>query len=476
MGGNSSTGDHTTDSIDYYTFTAISDQYWIYSYTCNHGIGTKNQFSCGELSIEKYFNGAYKTISSSDTRHNMCNGIQVKNVTQGLYRIKLQYDNFFCFPTVYSLFLGCFDDNGVVPTPGYDNYIESHFSLSKIEAYSWDDDIISMAHAGNIESNISCGIVIKGQRKEDEKYYEFNIVNDEIMDWISFSTCDQTSFNPILSLYFFDGRLKLDEAAYSYPNGYHVDVKDGSNCVVMNATNLRTGKYYVGINNLHDTGNQFTMNMQCSDDDAVVEATDYNCWDCESTGRLTGVIIVGIILGIIVLIIAVLIVIVYRYKKKNNLLRKDLEKKYKNRSDDKIKEQKVQSIVTNYDKDYVPKGIPVGTQDDGMKAEGIALNESIEKDVMVPAYEEAPPSYNDVPAASAPINNIDNEELRAWFLNDVGLELNEIDEYVHLFGDNGWNKWSIVRNVDKDDLKDIGLIGNKVGNRTKILDAIKLLN
>ena len=68
------------------------------------------------------------------------------------------------------------------------------------------------------------------------------------------------------------------------------------------------------------------------------------------------------------------------------------------------------------------------------------------------------------------------EELKGWFLNDVGLERNELNEYMKLFQDHGYDEWSIIKQVDKDELKDIGLVGDKVANRSKLLKAIQRLH
>eukprot|EP00483_Globobulimina_turgida_P013208 UN13232 len=88
------------------------------------------------------------------------------------------------------------------------------------------------------------------------------------MEWVSFDTCTDTKFYvDSLVISMFGGRFKVKQSgAYS------------ANCLKLNATNLPVGVYYIAVNGESgsESDGEYTLDMECSNDAAVLIAADYN--------------------------------------------------------------------------------------------------------------------------------------------------------------------------------------------------------
>ena len=84
--------------------------------------------------------------------------------------------------------------------------------------------------------------------------------------------------------------------------------------------------------------------------------------------------------------------------------------------------------------------------------------------VVAPTTVEAPPSYKNVGLNTSGFN------LHDFFGDEVDLEeYNE--EYIQLFIDNGYDKWSAIKILTEDNLVQMGI--TKMGHRNRILHAIQ---
>jgi len=262
------------------------------------------------------------------------------NIVSGQYR----FTSASCTESNYTLFMGCSDDIKVAePSPHSQ-------SIGVIKQF---------------ESEISCDLVVSGAippeapSVETNKYYKFNVL--ERMDWFSFDTCINTNFHiHRLIVYMFDGRMRLIQSEGHY-----------TKCLTVNATNIEKGTYYISV--VSQNEGQYTLNMQCSNNDKVALAHHY----IEYLYHQRSVDNMNYIQMIAIMIIAVTVPMIGSY-----IFYKLWNKKLKQVAKDIIFTAEIQRIDVNEIEDQVTrKDVVVPTQQECKDHIELTKNDQMEQQI-----------------------------------------------------------------------------------------------
>eukprot|EP01084_Bolivina_argentea_P091670 164982_1 len=424
-----------------FQFEVLSAQPWIYFDFCTKSVG--NHGCWREYELEKWNEDEARWQYIDDCFHkfNECIGCTFStNFSIGRYQVSgpgYTYNG--CNLGTYngSVFMGCNTESasGIADATKYIPFTDTE----------WPDDVISKSKSDDIISDISCDIIIQGE-KGYKQYYGFTILNTT--DWISFDTCDETQFTPELITYKFDGRYVVSRSTFGSDSG--------SSCQTQNLSTVLPGHYYLGIGyehgwHSHDDGDQYTIQMKCSNNAHVAVATGYNEWN---HGLDDLEIIIICISAVCCALCACMGVCIFR----------------------KQKCVRINKSKINRENDSDEYNVTQTNGDD------IEMVQYVDVKASAPPQEQISMDNNDGHTTKHGENKNDNENLDAlegivdnevtyWINNTVKLPGYGYDA---LLIENGFDRLDIIRNqIEMQDLIDIGI--DKLGHRKSIISQKKKL-
>jgi len=158
---------------------------------------------------------------------------------------------------------------------------------------------ITIGKGGERAGDISCGLIVEGDvpaRSRD--FHKFEVIGGSV-EWVRFSTCEETSFNNYLFVYEYDNHTGHEYYAWNlWENSIGFAYDDDTTCNELTMYNLPNGVYYVdieGVNYYFDHG-QYTIKMDCSDDSNVRAASSYNEYKTALAWYFYLLIAIGVVL------------------------------------------------------------------------------------------------------------------------------------------------------------------------------------
>eukprot|EP01084_Bolivina_argentea_P026436 49175_1 len=159
----------------------------------------------------------------------------------------------------YTIYMHCNTNYNQYIEPGqYNDYIIPQFDESKI----------------TLIGSISCGITLIHSVTRNEwsfalnqqQYYSFTVT--QYTQWIQLSTCDKIDKQHSITLYYISGG---DNYSVMPTQIINID-----SCFSLEKYYLLPGKYYISIDIKNLLYNDYTLNMQCSNSNYIINVTNYN--------------------------------------------------------------------------------------------------------------------------------------------------------------------------------------------------------